>query len=451
MEDESINGAGVWPLRWQIDIAPQAPAEPALEAEDAARAALHHPLVLHPLSQLRPLPRQVVIACDALPVDPYRAALIQALLDDLNAAGVSPQQVTLLVASSDNTSPVPSPAAVPDLWAARLSTLHTVCHDPEDMRETDALGTYQGVPLAVNYRAVEADVLIALSVVRIDMPETHWGVYRLIGWGLASAAVRREMQHTRFYDDCVRMSGESPLTLTVLREASARTGMLFAVEALEDAQGHLIGVFAGQPEAVRSAVMRRIADLRESAVPESSYDVVVAAAVPGLPQNLYDATALALQQGLAPSSVLARGGSLIVPTNGQLGDDRAEAQAFYETLTNASAPEQVIQQLSGRTLRAGEDRAYLLAHLMGRHRVIVVGAEHEQLVRDSHLIPARTLTEALEIAELFAEDSRRALIVPQASVTLPVFSPFAGLWSNGKSAHLSAKREAPLPSPTLEL
>ncbi|MDW8396020.1 MAG: hypothetical protein RMM31_07240, partial [Anaerolineae bacterium] len=189
--------------------------------------------------------------------------------------------------------------------------------------------------------------------------------------------------------------------------------------------------------------------LRESAVPGASYDAVIVAADPGTPQSLFDATALALQQGLAPSSVLVHGGSLILPTDGRLGDEHEAAQAFYEALTNADAPEQVIQQLSGRTLRPGEDRAYLLAHLMQRYRVIAIGAEREHLVRASHLIPARTITEALEIAELFTDGSRCALVVPQAAVTLPVFSPFASMWFDGESSLRPNVREAPLSLPAL--
>ncbi|MDW8395834.1 MAG: hypothetical protein RMM31_06305, partial [Anaerolineae bacterium] len=127
MEDENVNGTVAWPLRWQVDIAPQVPPEPALEAVPAVRAALRQPLALLPLNQLHPLPQQVVLACDALPLDPHRAAVVQVLLEDLEQAGLPPQRVVLLVASLD-AAPTARSSPVAIAQPTLISSLTTVCH-----------------------------------------------------------------------------------------------------------------------------------------------------------------------------------------------------------------------------------------------------------------------------------------------------------------------------------
>ena len=48
------------------------------------------------------------------------------------------------------------------------SRIHVVRHDPDDLRELDDLGTFEGVALMLNYRAVEAELLIAISPLKLE-------------------------------------------------------------------------------------------------------------------------------------------------------------------------------------------------------------------------------------------------------------------------------------------
>jgi hypothetical protein len=53
-------------------------------------------------------------------------------------------------------------------------------------------------------------------------------------------------------------------------------------------------------------------------------------------------------------------------------------------------------------------------------KVVIVGSECPDLVRDCKMIPAETMEEALKLAEADLGPSSDVLIVPHAMLTLPV-------------------------------
>lgn len=179
--------------------------------------------------------------------------------------------------------------------------------------------------------------------------------------------------------------------------------------------------------AVNDAQMREMYALRDASVKSYTYDVLL----PDTHQRsgLYDASRDAIRMSLVRNPVLMRGGSLILPVDGWADalEDSEESRVFYDALTNAPTPDRVIEQLQGRSLKKGEDRAYLLAHVMQRHHVIAAGAPREQLVRNSHFVPSQDVREAGELAESFAGHTPRALVVRHARRNLPAFAgPYYG-------------------------
>ncbi len=244
-----------------------------------------------------------------------------------------------------------------------------------------------------------------------------------------SAATVRELHTARFYDDRAEPYAYArPLFERVVREGARRSGLVFAIDAIDDDQGCAVAVRAGSPNAVNDALMQVVANLREANAASSAYDIVLADT--GTRQGLFDASSVAIRIGLARNPVLMRGGSLIlmVDSADDAHDDNDDARAFYDVLSNATTPDQVILQLQGRSLQPGEDRAYLLAQVMQRNHVVVAGSQHEQLARASHFLSAPSIREAAELAESFADVRPKALIVRNAARSIPVFG--GSYWSD---------------------
>ena len=153
---------------------------------------------------------------------------------------------------------------------------------------------------------------------------------------------------------------------------------------------------------------------------EGAYDIVIADAGTN---SLYRASQTAIRIGLAPDSALQRGGVLVLPmaqaeANEPASNDMPEAYDFYEALSSGSNTEEVIQLLSRRALAPGEDRAYLLAHVLQRNPIIAVGLRESDQAR--HVISVRNISEAAELAETFIGHRPRTLFLPRALSAVPV-------------------------------
>lgn len=426
MDDISGSFTQDLPPSWQVEEASAQPIEPIADVRAAVEAQLSNPLASLPLTDLCGPSTKVTIACDALPNVGTRAALLRGVLSQLERAGVAASAITVLIA----TSPTDALAAGNQAELLGLSyaiQANVVQHAPDDLRELDDLGNYEGVPLTVNYRAAEADLLIALSVMQLDDDAFDAGSTGTITRGLMSDATTRELRTTRFLDDQTEPAIYTrPLFERVVREGARRAGLVFVVDAIDDAQGCALAVRAGAPNAVNDALTQDIMMMREAGVASTSYDVVVVDTSCNAQRGLFNAARAAINVGLARNSVLMRGGSMILPTAAEddldNDGDSAEARAFYEALTNASSPDLVIQQLRGRSLRPGEERAYLLAHVMQRHHIIAAGPQREQLARTSHFLSSPNVQDAAELAESFTGSRPRALIVRNAQHSVPAFT-----------------------------
>ena len=69
----------------------------------------------------------------------------------------------------------------------------------------------------------------------------------------------------------------------------------------------------------------------------------------------------------------------------------------------------------------GAQRAFVMAKVMEKNPVIVVGSETPDLVRQMHMIPAEHMDQAFHMAtKKTGRDDLDVLIVPHALMTLPI-------------------------------
>ncbi len=140
------------PNDWSIDIARVSELEPIHDCAAAVDQALAQPIASLPLAELISPHTQVCIAVDAL--SPVTRPMLDALVTAVQACGVSQENITVLTPPGDSS--------------ITLNGLRHFVHDPSDIREVDDLGVYEGVPLQINRHAVEASVLLGISVLRLD-------------------------------------------------------------------------------------------------------------------------------------------------------------------------------------------------------------------------------------------------------------------------------------------
>lgn len=396
------------PDDWRIEYVAAPDAVPLDDLPGAVRAALARPIHALPITQLVDEHTRVCVTVDM--THEAQRIVLDAVLDVLLAAGVPAAAVTVLVAP-----PGFHPQDVP---------VTQVLHDPADRRLVDDLGRCEGVPLTVNHNAVDADLLIGIGALHLDDMQRHSGSQRFVTHGLAGVETHNELDDTRFLDEnFAPWIGENRLYDRIVREGARRAGLVFVVDMLLDEQGRALAVKAGAPTMVDAELGLIAHSLREAPATRPA-DLLVADVGP---VGLYSAARAPIHLSMTADVALVRGGVVVLP---DLRPDCAgsdaeidEIDAFYDALDFGADSEEVIRRLRGRSLGPGESRAYLFAHALQQHPIIAVSAAGARTTR--HVIPARDIHEAAELAETMLGRRPHTLVLARALSSLPVASRFA--------------------------
>ena len=148
-----------WPADWSVSVLwPSTP--PPLSAEQITEA-LRNPVGLGPIADLCRGKRKPLVIIDDLSRPTPTASILDPLLDDLKAAGIAPDQVTILVATG--THPPPSDESI----ARKIGP--TAARDCRVVVHLDSvncvhIGTTRfGTPIIVDREVVDADWLIGIG------------------------------------------------------------------------------------------------------------------------------------------------------------------------------------------------------------------------------------------------------------------------------------------------
>jgi nickel-dependent lactate racemase len=433
------------PLGWPIDYAEPQPTEPIENLRAAVEYALAQPLSSLPLTELCGPGSRVTVVCaiSGHEHDIANRTLLPALLNELHTAGVEDKSITILVPNALH-HPSTEEERRNGLGEDVLARYNVVDHDAGNIAELDDLGNFQGVPLQINYRAAEADLLVAIDVVEPHYYAGYSGGNKTVSIGCAGAATLNEVRTARFLDDRTTHAADSPdsLALMVEREIARRAGLIFILNAVVDVDGNITAVGAGAPSAVHDTLVSVARKIYEVDVPRSDYNIIVAGDGHSKVRTLYHASRAAVAIGLAQDPVLVKGGVIILPVrcSGTNAADRRE-QHFYNALLGATDMDTVLRQLTQRGIRSGEQRAYMLAQtIIGqKYHVIVVGSDCVDLARDCGLIAAHNMLEAASLAETLVGKRPRVLMLPHAAHFIPIgnrWHPEADEESDGEDIYI---------------
>jgi hypothetical protein len=412
------------PANWRVEQADTLAPIPTTTLKADIEDCLRQPIASLPLTELCSAVTNVVVVCDQTPSDVVRQTMLRSVLAQLRHSGVAPDRVNVLIAATMRDPTIPWHYAPPsESLSESFDDIEVVHHDPSDGRILDELGNVEGVPLAVHYLAAEADLLIALFAAPFEADLSYAGGCAAVTYGLAGQDTRGELRTTRFYEDQFAGPMSSrPLRPYVMQEGAKRAGLMFALGALTDGDGHAVAIRAGAPTAVEEALSQLALGWYGSTVDAPRYDVLLAqpegSKVAG--GSLFDASLAAIRQGLPGRSVLASGGALVLPVHYR-DDQAAPARTFHEALDWADSPDALVQKLRGSSLRDGEVQAYLIAHLAQRYRIIIAGPQPSGRIYRRYFIYSPTVRDAAELAENFVSRHPSALVVRRALTTVPIY------------------------------
>lgn len=399
------------------------PAKSLTDTEGAIVEALANPINTAPLRErARPDDTVCIVFTDITRSCPDHL-FVPAILRELGEAGVPDNHITLLCGTGMHRPSTPEEKRF-KLGRAVVNRFHVVDHEPQNQAALVDLGTTDtGIPLSVNRLVYEADLVVATGTVEPHQYAGYSGGPKTVAIGAAGESMIAFTHGPDMVDHPGTRLGkiEGNPFHDAVTEAARRAGLGFILNVLQDDQNRPIDIVAGEPEASFKKLVETAKVLYE--VPISrQYDVAVAGV--GFPkdENIYQASRAASYLFFAPTPVVDKGGVLIIPAPTPEGAGMGVGeQRFQEKMRCAVDMPSLLAELRRTGYPPGAQRAFVMAKVLEKNHVIIVGSETPHLVRQMHMIPAQNMDEAFRIAAVkMGRDDLDVLIVPHALMTLPI-------------------------------
>jgi len=288
------------------------------------------------------------------------------------------------------------------------------------------IGEIDGIPVEVNPLLVQAGAFVIMTgVVEPHQYAGYSGGAKTAVIGCGGARTIGMTHGPAMLDRAGVRLGEiagNPFQ-DFVRRAGAMIGVDMIANAVMPAHDLVTHAAVGRV-AIHDDLVAQARRLYETPVPNAPYDVVIAGVGAPKDANLYQASRAATYIGLSGTPVLRQGGVIILPALLPEGAGTGVGeQNFYAALQQYGASAALMAQLRARGCQPGEQRAYMIAQLLGQYHCIVVGASDPDVVTGVGLHHTETLAAALTMAaRLCGVPTPKLLIVPEAVKTIPVVS-----------------------------
>jgi nickel-dependent lactate racemase len=406
----------------EATVAEHATLAPLADVRSSIRSALEDPVGSVRLRELVHRGDMVcIVVTDATRPCPDHL-LVPPLLEELHAAGVARENVTILVGVGMHR-PSTEEERRQKLGAEVVEEYDVQDSDPLDPRRLLDLGfTSSGVPAVVNRVACEADVLIATGVVEPHLYAGYSGGRKTVAIGAGGEKTIEVTHGPHMLDQPGTRLGRiegNPFHQAV-SEIANKAGLRFILNVVLDDGGSVVSLAAGEPDLAFRQLVRSARSYYEVGIPRQ-FEVVIGGV--GYPKdvNLYQASRVPTYLFFAPTPVVKQGGTMIMPAPGQEGVGQGLGEKrFHELMKAAGSPTQILEDARKDGYPAGGQRAFVLAKVLEACDVVVVGCEHPAVVEELKMIPASDMAEAFGFVERKHGKGADVLVVPHALHTLPV-------------------------------
>ena len=390
-------------------FAPQRSTQVPDDEDTLLRGALAHPIASSRLRDLaRPGQKVVIVTSDLTRPCPSER-LLPLVLNELAAAGIPDQDVTIVVALG-----LHRPMTASELEAAVGSDVYrrmqVINHDPADAVRLGV--TSSGTPVELFRPVVEADLRICLGNLEFHYFAGYAGGAKAIFPGCASEATVRTNHAMMARPEATVARLEDNPVRTDIEEGVAMLGVDFILNVLVDSNHCIVGAVAGEVTAAHRLGCEMVAQRGMVPVPERADIVLVSAG--GYPKdiNLYQA-----QKALESAGRAVREGGVIVLV-AECGEGYGN-QIFETWMTEARSPQEVLDRIQ-REFVLGGHKAAAVASILRRAKVYLVSTLPAESVRRCGLVPFHDLDEAVAMAFSEVGSEASVIVLPQGGSVLPV-------------------------------
>jgi len=378
--------------------------------------ALQNPigsLVLHSL--VRPGQKVVIVTSDLTRPCPA-SLLLPPVVDELNAGGVSDEDITVVIALGLHR-PLARSEIVQLVGAQVSSRVDVVNHDPAN---TVHIGTTSfGTPVELFRPLVEADVRICLGNVEFHWFAGYSGGAKAILPGCASERtvtanhammVRDEARGGRLQGNPVRED---------LEEGVEMVGVDFILNVIVNSRHQVTAAIAGNVRSAHRQACELVGVRSTVGLPERADIVVVSAGGTPSDINLYQAQK-ALDNAVG---AVRRGGALVWLAQCREGVGNS---VFEQWMSAAGSSQEIIDRIQ-REFALGGHKAAALAATVQHAQVYLVSDLQTDMFAGLGVIQLADAQQAFDRALAGQGVGASVLVMPQGGATFPVVAADAEL------------------------
>jgi lactate racemase len=398
------------------------PVRPIEDKKIAVADALACPVGAPPLREMAHPGNRVCIVFTDITRSCPDDLLVPPILAELRSAGVRDEDVTLLCGVGMHRASTRE-EKIEKLGSNVVSRYRVIDNEPQNPAALVDLGkTAGGVPVLMHRSVIESDLVIATGIVEPHQYGGYSGGRKTLAVGAAGEELIAYSHGPAFVDHPGTRLGriEGNPFHEAITEAARRAGLRFILNVVLDDDKRLLRVTAGDPEAAFQDLVDFARSVYEVPVPQQ-YDIAIGGV--GFPKdcNLYQASRAPSYLFFAPTCVVRPGGYFIIPARCEEGAGSGVGeQRFLSAMRDAPDVAHILDDARRNGYPPGQQRAFVMAKVLEKAHVIIVGSECPDIVSACKMIPAATMDEAVRIAAAAVGASCDCLIVPHAMLTLPV-------------------------------
>ncbi|MBR3178242.1 MAG: nickel-dependent lactate racemase [Lachnospiraceae bacterium] len=379
-----------------------------LTGEAEVIRALHNPIGTPRLKDLvHPGETVAIVTSDVTrPMPTWK--VMPALLDELYAAGIRKEDITLVFGLGSHRKQTPEEHK--KLAGERaFREIRCVDSDPEDCI---SLGTTsRGTPVDITRVVAEADRRICLGNIEYHYFAGYSGGVKAIMPGVSTrAAIQANHSRMVLPECCAGAIDTNPLRLDI-EEAGAMLGVDFIVNVVLSEHKEILCAVAGDPVKAHREGCKFLDKLYRKELKEPADIVLVSQGGAPKDLNLYQT-----QKALDNAKHAVKDGGVIILI-GSCKEGMGE-KTFEEWMTTAPTPESLIERI-GRDFKLGGHKAAAIAMVLQKAEIDLVSDLDDDFVRSIFLTPQPSAQAALDHAfEKLGKDAT-VLAMPYGGSTLP--------------------------------
>lgn len=382
--------------------------EYALTGEEEVKRALEHPIGSPRLREIVKPGEKIAIVTSDITRPMPSWTVMPPLLDELYAAGVKPEDITLIFALGSHRTHTEEEKKK---LAGERAYAEIRCEDSDPLDCIHLGRTIHGTPVDITRRVAKADRRICLGNIEYHYFAGYSGGAKAIMPGVSTRDAI-QANHSMMVEPsaCAGNLDNNPLRKDI-EEAAHICGVDFILNAVLDEHKRIIRAVAGDVTKAHRAGCAFLDTLYQKRISGRADIVIVSQGGAPKDLNLYQT-----QKALDNAGHAVKEGGIIILA-GSCKEGLGE-KTFEQWMLGAKVPEELIERVK-HDFRLGGHKAAAIAMVLERASIFLVSEMEPEFVKSLFMEPFQQIQRAYDEASARLGRDASIIVMPYGGSTLP--------------------------------